>query len=275
MTEYHQIIDKNFRYSFKKGGIIKIRKISIMVLLSIILISSIAYTSPRIGERINDVLFTDIVTEINGEEIELFNINGSTAIYVSELEKIPSISVEWDSEQRKVLVSSEVIKDNEEAKEDEINNEDLENGFSKSNSVELGEVKKIIENDAENKYNLSITRVIRGPEAYNLIKSENQFNDDLADGYEYILAKVKISVVELTTNYIEVEGFWDFDAVSSDGITYDNVSVTFDNTSNYEEFDRKLYEGAVFEGWTSFVVRKNDERSKALYKESVWFNLFQ
>jgi len=40
-----------------------------------------------IGDKINDILYTDIRTEINGKTVESFNINGLTAIYVSVLKR--------------------------------------------------------------------------------------------------------------------------------------------------------------------------------------------
>ena len=247
----------------------------VVIIVMLTVLSSITFGVSKIGDKIGDVLFTDIVTEINSQEVESFNINGSTAIYVSDLKKIPGVTVTWNSEQRKVIVSSETIVEKEESSNEQSNDIDIDKGFSRDYPMELGEVITLIDNENQNMHNISITEIIRGPEAYNIVKAENQFNDDLGSGYEYLLAKVKITVVELTTNSIEVDGYWDFDAVSSDGITYDNVSVTFDDTSDYEEFNRKLYEGAEFEGWASFVVRKDDNKPKALYGDQVWFNLYK
>jgi len=58
------------------------------VMLLIVMSSTIGFASPQIGDKIDDVLYTDIVTEINGREIESFNINGSTAIYVTQATKL-------------------------------------------------------------------------------------------------------------------------------------------------------------------------------------------
>lgn len=81
----------------------KKRKIAIVIVVLVLLISSITYSNSRIGDKINDVLFTDIVTEINGQEVESFNINGSTAIYVSEAKKL-GYQINWDGENRLITI---------------------------------------------------------------------------------------------------------------------------------------------------------------------------
>jgi hypothetical protein len=75
----------------------------------ILLICSISYVFAaeyQIGDKINDVLYTDIVTEINGKQVESFNINGSTAIYVSAAEKL-GYDVIWNGEKRLVTIQND------------------------------------------------------------------------------------------------------------------------------------------------------------------------
>jgi hypothetical protein len=78
------------------------KKVLIIVLL-VVLTSSMVFADSQIGDKINDVLHTDIVTEINGQEVESFNINGSTAIYVTPLQTIGA-TVNWNGENRRLNI---------------------------------------------------------------------------------------------------------------------------------------------------------------------------
>jgi len=80
------------------------KKILIIMLL-IVVTGTIGFASPQIGDKIDDVLYTDIVTEINGQEVESFNINGSTAIYVTQATKL-GYDVIWNGDKRLVTVKN-------------------------------------------------------------------------------------------------------------------------------------------------------------------------
>lgn len=81
------------------------KKLSAILIILIISISiGFGAISPQIGDKIGDVLYTDIVTEINGQEVESFNINGSTAIYVTQTKKL-GYDVAWNGEERLVEVT--------------------------------------------------------------------------------------------------------------------------------------------------------------------------
>ena len=55
------------------------------------------------GDIVNYVLYTDIVTYIDGEAIQSYNIEGYTAIIVEDLESF-GFDVEWDNEARTLTV---------------------------------------------------------------------------------------------------------------------------------------------------------------------------
>ncbi len=70
--------------------------------------SSFAYNN---GDIVNYVLYTDIITYIEGEAIQSYNIEGYTAIIVEDLESF-GFDVEWDNETRTLTVvrdSSETV----------------------------------------------------------------------------------------------------------------------------------------------------------------------
>ena len=82
----------------------------LIIILFLVLINTTTFANLQIGDKIGDVLYTDIVTEINGQEIQSFNINGSTAIYVVEAKKL-GCDVIWNDEKRLVSINeNDVLK---------------------------------------------------------------------------------------------------------------------------------------------------------------------
>ncbi|WP_413375730.1 hypothetical protein [Alkalihalobacillus sp. 1P02AB] len=120
---------------------------------------------------------------------------------------------------------------------------------------------------------LEMLEVISGDAAWEMVRNGNQFNDAPGEGQEYILAKYHVVV-----NKVEEEPF-DlhhalFDAVSSGGNAYDD----FISVSGLEpDLSNELYEGAEREGFTYFLVDKDDENPLAAFQRrtdaEVWFQL--
>ena len=70
-----------------------------------------ASRAKNVGDVIDHVLYTDIKLLIEGLSIESFNINGSTAMYVRDLNYF-DYDVKWNGEERKIYVKYEKINTN-------------------------------------------------------------------------------------------------------------------------------------------------------------------
>lgn len=106
------------------------------------------------------------------------------------------------------------------------------------------------------KIELSIIEVIRGQQAFDILKKENQFNDPAPEGFEWVLVKAKGKVVESET---EDYPYWlsesDFKFVGSDGkVSNEDVSAVVP-----DELSDELYNGAEGEGYFADVVKVNDD----------------
>lgn len=101
---------------------------------------------------------------------------------------------------------------------------------------------------------LTITEVKRGGSAWNMIKGANMFNDKPAQGKEYLLAKIKIKVIETKDDEPYNVETSDFKMVSSKGVVYDSPSIV----EPEPKLDGEVYSGGVIEGWESFEVDKSD-----------------
>jgi cell division protein FtsL len=121
---------------------------------------------------------------------------------------------------------------------------------------------------------IEMTEVVSGEEAWNLVKSGNQFNDEPPEGKEYILAKFKITVLDAEEEPFELNHAY-FSAISGEGIEYtDFVSV-----SGLEpDLSADIYIGATHEGWTYYLVNIDDDPLTVFdrkYDSEIWFKLRQ
>ncbi|KLA31036.1 hypothetical protein P9Z76_27425 [Bacillus cereus] len=106
------------------------------------------------------------------------------------------------------------------------------------------------------KVELSILEVIRGDQAYQILKKENQFNKPAPEGKEWALVKVKGKVVDSETqDYEYFLSDMNVNLVSNDGRVYNReLSAVTPN-----QLHQKLYKGAEGEGYISQVVDVGDD----------------
>ncbi|MBZ4664455.1 MAG: hypothetical protein JG776_2173 [Caloramator sp.] len=107
-------------------------------------------------------------------------------------------------------------------------------------------------------FNIGLTEVISGNEAWNIIKSADKYNEAAPDGKKYVLAKFKIKIKNISNANSFNLYLLNFDEYNSKGIKYDNdfrwirgIKPSFENeiTSNVE-----------YEGYKVFIVDNSDEK---------------
>lgn len=136
-------------------------------------------------------------------------------------------------------------------------------GMSRSNATPLGQelVGKLEQynligaTEKENfEVGITVVETVRGSEAWDKIKEANQFNEASDDGYEYMLVKVKVRVIDSDHEDVQFSvNNQTFTLVSASGADYKNKALVID-----DPIDTSLYAGAESEGWTVFQVKKND-----------------
>ena len=132
----------------------KKRSIVAFILISLISLSANFGAEHSIGDKINDVLFTDIITEINGQQIESFNINGSTAIYVNSAKKL-GYGVIWNGEKRLVTIKNNVSQ-NPIYSESKITSGSLNHQIGdKINDVLYTDIKTVISGEEVESFNIN------------------------------------------------------------------------------------------------------------------------
>ncbi|MDQ0187760.1 hypothetical protein ACFOST_22635 [Cytobacillus kochii] len=124
------------------------------------------------------------------------------------------------------------------------------------------------------KFDLTVKDVIRGDEAYQKLKSMNEYNEAAPEGYEWVLAETKVKFVESETEDLSfhVDGIMNFEMVSESGDIYSGD--VYGTTE--PDFSFEMYVGNEKEGYISGLV-KTGENAQLRYEEmlggQVFFNL--
>ena len=165
--------------------------------------------------------------------------------------------------------SREVTPKNEAAAESQVEAEEVVEEVivekpvgTRSNPLPFGEtitVKENIYDDSYNAYDSSIEitllESIRGNEAWAIIEKENMYNEPAADGFEYVLIKVKGFLKESETDDDSLYfSNMNFNFVSNEGEVYEWVSAVVPN-----ELSKELYNGGSGEGFIAGQVKIEDD----------------
>lgn len=119
-------------------------------------------------------------------------------------------------------------------------------------------------------FNLTLNKVTRGEEAYNLIMSYNQFNDPAPEGYEYALLDFTLTgsienpdIAEYVSPSLTV--------ISSDGSEVEQGSVVVEN----EFGNKEMYDGGTVTGHLDVIVPVGDTDIVVKYEDgySAFFSL--
>ncbi|BFH16589.1 stalk domain-containing protein [Paenibacillus melissococcoides] len=121
---------------------------------------------------------------------------------------------------------------------------------------------------------ITVEEIVRGKEAWEQMYAANRFNKAPRKGYEYILAKVTVSIDSHATPdaAVDVNAF-DFTLVSSDGADYPAVAVVTPDPP----LRTKIYVGGTYTGWAAFQVSQDDAEPliangrKADGTSGLWF----
>lgn len=154
------------------------------------------------------------------------------------------------------------------------------NGYSRRSPAPIGKTVRAEWSDRKGSYtaDIALKEIVRGYEAWHLIKETNRFNDPPEEGYEYILAKINFKYLIGPGIDIQYNAYKNsFTAVLSIGKDYKRVSAVLP----FPELNVYLYPGASAEGWAVFQVEKTDVKPLLTFgrdnngEGGVWFKLYE
>ncbi len=216
---------------------------------------------------------------VNGEEFvsdpPALEVEGRTYLPLRAMGDALGVPVTWNEElgQAEVGNSAPVVDENQ---------------YSRNNPAPINTVQTYVSKNPNEYIDMSSIRpdhtvairvidVTRGEEALKIIKDANQFNSEPSDGYEYIIAKVAFSVLDVQNDTSINANEYNFDFYSGNNEEYDKPFVTMDG-----KLSTNLYTGGNAEGYVVGMVKKDDANPKLVYGliagqesygKSVWFAL--
>ena len=110
-------------------------------------------------------------------------------------------------------------------------------------------------------WEMTVTEVIRGEEAWKLLLAANQFNDPPDDGMEYVLVRVRVRLVAAQELAEYVNGY-DMRASGSAGIIYEPRSLV----EPEPRLDVALYPGGIHEGWVALQIAAGEAGIMMVYE---------
>jgi len=152
---------------------------------------------------------------------------------------------------------------------------------TRSNPIKLNEVATINTTTVDDDFNnydttidLSVENVVRGNEAQSQIKKMNEFNEDAPEGYEWVLVKAKVKVVDSETedHPFTIDGIMYFKFVSESGDVYSGDIVG----TTEPDFSFEMYKGNEKEGYIAGLVKKGEKANleyDPMVSSSVFFAL--
>jgi len=115
---------------------------------------------------------------------------------------------------------------------------------------------------------LTVTEVVRGQEANEMVKNASSRNDLPSEGEEYVLVKVAIKVVKLGNNQKYSVSIYDFDFTTKEGAVLDRASV-----SGLKPELSDIYEGGLTEGYLCCIVPIGTPMLLSWEEGERWFSL--
>ena len=188
-----------------------------------------------------------------------------TAAVVNESEMEPSNSIHIStSEETEGLLEAKVETTAEETTEAVV-------GGTRDDPIAFGTTHVFRDALYDYEVEVTVTEVIRGSEALNLVKSINRLNTDPSAGKEYMLAKVRVKGISSKNGEkITLLPFYHFECASQAGIGYDYKIVY-----NLEPEISDIYPGGETEGYLCYIVNEGDTLLIVFrgsgYGETAWF----
>lgn len=199
-----------------------------------------------------------------GNSVEPFMYNGTNYLPVRALSEALGLNVAWNGSTNTVVLTTPGTASS--------------GVYSRTNPAPVHTSQSItLENYTYGTYTatVSVTDVIRGSEAWSKISAANMFNSAAPDGYEYLLAKVKVTISKNTKDSAVSLSQYDFKAYNSTNSAYDNPTVVEPDPA----FSGDAYAGGSVEGWMTWQVSKSDPAPKMVFGQKydgtggIWFRL--
>lgn len=250
----------------------KMKGIIIGMLLTVSVIGTTVLAAGESVKKNVDIFFKNIKICVDGSYIEPkdgdgnavepFILDGTTYLPVRAVANAFGKDVNWDGNTNTVFLGAKPG----------------ENKYNRTNPAPIGNVQNINVVNYTESYSAAVVikEVVRGQKAYEMLKRANTFNDEPAEGKEYVLVKVAVAVSNVKGDSAVSLNEFDFEFYRTDYSEYDDL--TFVVTPS-PEFGGDVYDGGTVEGYLCKEIDITDATPTMVFgndyhgKGGIWFSL--
>ena len=238
-------------------------KRTILVLLVGVLIGSLGTFSIALGEQ-------PIKLIVNNQEIQSDVppqiIDGRTMVPIRAVGQALGCQVSWDGDQRAVIITSGSATSTPTSTTTPAPTSTA--GSTKDNPLPFGQ--SLVTPDG---IKVSVTGMVEGDSAWNIIKEANQFNAAPEAGMKYVMINLNVTNISSSKEPRTVSKS-DFALVGSSNKvfnTFDKV-ITLKNSGTYTPLDASLYHGGSASGWATYYVPSSESNYTVIWKPMFSLN---
>jgi len=238
-------------------------------IVSCILLSSVSAFAESINALFNVVNIKingtqvakigDSYTLSNGEKVPFsISYKGTTYLPMRKLAELLGKEVAWDDKTKTVIVN-----DKGTISTSELSETTASKGFSFTNPAKINDFFNVkmtmykVGYTGTIDFNIGLTEVISGDEAWNIIKSADKYNDPAPNGQKYILAKFKIKINNLSNSNSFGLYLLEFEEYNGNGVKYENEYRSIHGLK--PSFENEITTNVEYEGYKVFIVDSSDE----------------
>lgn len=221
--------------------------------------------------------FTNFNFIVNGETKQLDKqpilVNGSSYLPVRAVAEMLGYEVIYHGDTQTIEFNSKYNDD----KNDNNFSSDSEDvlGFTSNNPAPLNTPVEFQINNDNGTFlaSLSVNKILRGEEAWMMIKEANSINKLPDEGYEYILTMINFELKDSSYKVQYDVNPFHFTLLSSEGIVYPTLIIIPPEPS----FSGTLNSGESLNGWIAFRVNKNDDQPLIAYLKNsggIWLQAY-
>lgn len=222
--------------------------------------ATLDYTGLQVRLNSVPVSFSDV----NGNPVEPFAIDGVTYLPVRSLANALGLQVDWDPTTQVIQLTS-------------LASPVLAGTYSFASPAPLGVTQEVEVTDGNESYRASVTVLesVRGDAAWELVEAANRFNTSPPPDQEYIVAKIKVSILSASSRKaISLDSFA-FRVCPAEGLQYETVYVSAPPPA----FQGRIYPGGTLEGYAVFQVNRSDPSPRLVFGQGtdgqggIWFQI--
>lgn len=116
-------------------------------------------------------------------------------------------------------------------------------------------------------WEITVTEVMRGDEAWASVQAANQFNEPPPQGMEYVAVKLLVRRIGITDQPATIDGLA-FDLTGEQNILYDWPAIV----DPEPELDVELFPGGQYEGWTVLMAGTGEEQLMVRFEPPFEFS---